>query len=177
MQNKRLIVILGILVLIVGAAAFIGGRFLNHGLGSAGSIAVTIVPAMELPITSPEVTGPFIERRDNAMIVESKSLQAGGGGAPPAPGARREAVPLVEVLVTSQTVIYRETTHLSEPLSEETKTIQQTVVETTLDDLNTESMIMVWGRRSGDRIIAEVLMYSQTVIIKRAIFEDCETCP
>lgn len=177
MQNKRLIVVLGILVLLVGAAAFIGGRFLNQGLGSAGSITVTIVPAMELPTTSPEVTGPFIERQDNAVIVESKSLQAGGGGALPAPGARREAGPLVEVLVTSQTVIYRETTHLSEPLSEETQTIQQTVEETTLDDLNSESMVMVWGRRSGDRIVAEVLMYSQIAMIKSNIFEDCESCP
>jgi hypothetical protein len=40
-----------------------------------------------------------------------------------------------------------------------------------------QAMIMVWRRKSGDRIIAEVLMYSDLVAVKSAIFEDCEICP
>jgi hypothetical protein len=74
-------------------------------------------------------------------------------------------------------MIYRETTQRSEPLLGGNQTLQQTVEQATLDDLETNSMVMVWGRRSGDRIIAEVLMFSDTVAIKSAIFEDCEVCP
>jgi hypothetical protein len=49
----------------------------------------------------------------------------------------------------------------------ETQTVQQTVEESTLDHLNSQSMVTVWGRKSGDRIIADVLFYSNPVIFKR----------
>jgi hypothetical protein len=83
----------------------------------------------------------------------------------------------VEVVVSGETMIYRETTNPSEPLSAENQTIRQTVESATLDDLDARSMVMVWGRKSGDRVIAEVLMYSDLVAVKSAIFEDCEICP
>lgn len=36
-----------------------------------------------------------------------------------------------------------------------------------LDDLNTETFVSVWGRRSGDRIIADVLFYSNPRSLKK----------
>ena len=36
MQNKKLMIIMGFLVLVVGAAAFIGGRMLNGGVNPLG---------------------------------------------------------------------------------------------------------------------------------------------
>ena len=83
----------------------------------------------------------------------------------------------MEVVITNETSIYRETTQLSEPLSSGQQNIQQTVEEATLDGLDSQSVVQVWGRRSGDRIIAEVMMYSNTAMIKRGLFEDCEECP
>ena len=74
-------------------------------------------------------------------------------------------------------MIYRETTDPSEPRSAKNQTIHQTVETATLDDLDSHSMIMVWGRKSGDRVMAEVLVYSDLVAVKSAIFEDCEICP
>lgn len=176
MQNKRLILVMGILIPVVGAAAFIGGRFLTQRVGLAGSVSVNIIPAVELPTTLPEVTGPFVGRRDNTIIVETKSLDAGGVVLSPG-GTGRESGPEVEIVITSETIIYRETTRLRKPLSGGNQTIQQTVEESTLDDLNSQCMVMVWGRKSGDRIVAEMLMYSHTPMIKRALFEGCETCP
>ncbi|MCI0550433.1 MAG: hypothetical protein L0287_05725 [Anaerolineae bacterium] len=170
MQNKKLILVLVFIVLVVGAAAFIGGRFLNQNFSSTGSVSVTLIPAIELPITLPDVTGAFIERRDNIIIVETKSLGASAG-------TRSEGGPQIEVIITSETIIYRETTQLGEPLSGGNQTIQQTVEEAALDGINPQSMVMVWGRKSGDRIITVVLMYSDTVMIKRELFEDCEACP
>lgn len=81
MQCKNLIFVLGILL--VGAAAFIGGSLLTQGvdpfvLGAPfqGDFRSLIVPAPELPSTPPEVTGPFIALQDNSVIVEMKSLEA-----------------------------------------------------------------------------------------------------
>jgi hypothetical protein len=190
MQNKKLIFIMGVLVLVVGAAAFLGGRMLNSnvsplgffGLGGKGdvmSFAINVVPAEELPKTPPEVMGLFVERKDKTLVIQSLSLKGGGGGVvvekskgEAVAGTRLDAEsgPQVEVVVTNETIIYRETTHLDGPpsvKSGETQTIQQTVEESTLDELTSESMVTVWGRKSGDRVIADVLFYSNPVMFKR----------
>ena len=184
MQNKKMILVMGVLILFVGAAAFVAGKLFSQGMDSVapgapfgGDFRSMIVPAPELPIILPEVTGPFVERQDNTIIVETKSLETGGIGAASSENAKSQRGPLVEVFVTGETLIYRETTQPSEPLSAENQTIQQTVEQDTLDNLDAQSMLMVWGRRSGDRIIAEVLMYSDLVAVKSAIFKDCEICP
>jgi hypothetical protein len=190
MQNKRTILIMGILVVVVGAAAFIGGRMLNgkvgplglFGLGGKGdvmSFAINMIPAEELPKTPPEAMGLFVERKDKTLVIQTVSLDAGGKGVVVAKGGG-EAVagspvdtdsgPKVEIVISNETIIYRETTTIGEPSSMEpgeTKTIQQTVEESTLDHLNSQSMVTVWGRKSGDRIIADILFYSNPVLFKR----------
>jgi hypothetical protein len=182
MQNKKLIFILGGLVLVVGAAAFVAGRMLNgqvnplrfFGLGGKGdvmTVSIQMIPAEELPKTQPEVTGPFVERKDNTIVVASIPMKSGGGGGGmvAGPGTRVDvdSGPKVEVVITNETTVYRETTEFKEPSSSETQTIQQTVEESTLDELTSQSIVMVWGRKSGDRIIAEVLFYSNPIMFKR----------
>lgn len=184
MQNKKMILVMGVLVLVVGAAAFVGGRMLNSNVGPLGlfglggkgdimSISIHVIPAEELPKTPPAVTGQFVERKDNTVVVSSVSMKAGGAGrvvVGPGSNADLGNGPKVEVVVTNETTIYRETTDLGGPpdmKSGETQTVQQTVEESTLDDLNSQSMVTVWGRKSGDRIIAEVLFYSNPVMFKR----------
>ena len=187
MKTKNLYIIFGVVILLVGAAAFIGGRMLNQkanplGLGAPlggdqFALSVKIIPAEELPKTAPEVTGPFVERKDNTIIVSSIPLDTGQGGVviesnaggeetdgPSTSSNKMPNGPKVEVVVTSETTIYRETT---EPPAGQNETIQQTVAEGTLDDLNSDSMIRVWGRKSGDRIIADVLLYSRPMVFKR----------
>ena len=132
-----------------------------------------ILPAAELPTTPPEVTGAFVQRQDNTITVETKSLEARGLVST----SKGQSGPQVEVVVTGETVIYQETTHPSKPFSAENQTVQQTVEEATFDDLDSQSMITVWGRKSGDRVVADVLMVSNMAEIKRAIFEGCEICP
>lgn len=74
----------------------------------------------------------------------------------------------MEVVVTSQTIIYRETTQLSGTRSDMEQAIQQTVEEGTLDDFGPNTLLVtVWERKSGDRIIAEVLFYSNDVVIQK----------
>ena len=187
MQNKKTILVMSILVFVVGAAAFVGGRMLNSnvnplglfGLGGQGDVmtfAIQVVPAEELPKTPPEAMGLFVERKDKTLVIQTLSLKGGTGGVvvekskgEAVAGTRldSEGGPQVEVVVTNQTTIYRETTEMGKPTSGETQTVQQTVEEATLDDLTSESMVTVWGRKSGDRIIAEVLFYSNPVMFKR----------
>ena len=192
MQNKKLIITLAILVIVVGAAAFIGGRMLNQtagplgfggllsGKGGAVSISVEITPAAELPKTKPDVTGLFVERQDNSIVVSSVSMKGGGGGGvvvqagggdsgPSTSGGPSSDGPKVEVVVTNETTIYLETTQppSAPPSSGETQVLQQTVAEGSLDDLTSQSFVTVWGRKSGDRIIAEVLFISNPVMFKR----------
>ena len=50
----------------------------------------------------------------------------------------------VEVVVTNEITIYRGTTQPSSVLNE---TIQQTVAEGNVDDLNSDSMIRAWFRK------------------------------
>jgi hypothetical protein len=78
--------------------------------------------------------------------------------------------PRLEVVVTAETLVYHDTTHppARRPSGNDPREIQQTVEEGTLDDLVTsQSLIMAWGRKSGDRIIAEVLVYIDLVVIKK----------
>jgi hypothetical protein len=184
MQNKKLALLVGGLVLFISAAAFIGGKLLNQRMDPVapdapfrGDFRSMILPAPELPATLPDVTGSFVERQDNMIVIETKSLETSSVVSVSPANTRRQSGPRVEVVITGKTLTFRETTHPSEPLSAENQTIQQTVEQATLEDLDSQSMLMVWGRKNGDRIIAEVLMYSDLVNIKSAIFEDCEICP
>jgi hypothetical protein len=187
MQNKRTMIVMSILVLVVGAAAFMGGRMLNNqvnplglfGLGGKGgmvSIRINVTPAPELPTTMPAATGQFVERKDNTLVIQSISLKAGGKGVAVAGGSGQivngaspdESGPKIEVVITNETKIYRDTTQpKGPPSSNEAQTLQQTVEESNLDKLNSQSMVTVWGRKSGDRIIAEVLLYSNPIMFKR----------
>ncbi len=183
MQNKKLFIILSLLVVLVGGAAFIAGRLLNQKAGGTGGplggdghmgFSMQMIPAKELPKTPPEVTGQFVERKDNTIVVSSIPLEtgkggvvlnsSGGGDKSGGPSTSSDTMPRgpnVEVVVTSETVIYRETT--KPPSGKNNETIQQTVGEGTLDDLNSDSMVRVWGRKNGDRVIAEVLLYSSPI--------------
>ncbi|HEY7533907.1 MAG TPA: hypothetical protein VH681_14130 [Nitrospiraceae bacterium] len=178
MQNKRLYVILGLTVLLVGAAAFLAGRMFSTGLGprsesgalGSGQVFVSlndITPAPELPTTPPEMTGLFVERKDNTVIVRVVSFDAGLGGIAGNAPEEGQSEPEVEVIVTGETTVYRETTEFRNPVAGQEFSIQQTVEEATLDDLNTQTMITVWGRKNGDRVIAEVFLYMNPLMIKK----------
>ena len=173
MQNKKLV--LGILVLlIVAAAAFVAGRLFSRGVGPLGLFGlagegdgISILPAEELPITPPEVEGLFVERQDNIIFVETNP--PGGDGVSGSPVGMGGG-PKFEVVVTTETILYHDITEppARRPSGDDPRELQQIVEEGTLEDLNdSQSLVMVWGRKSGERIIAEVLVYSNPAYLQK----------
>ena len=148
MQNKKLILIMGLLVLLVGAAAFVGGGMLNNKASPLGffgfggrdgvmEVSIDLIPAKELPGTEPVIMGLFAERKDKTILVQTTSLKTGGKGivvhkgedGSVSPSSNMNYGPKIEVLITNDTTIYRDTTQPGEPSTNETQTVQQTVEE------------------------------------------------
>jgi len=177
MQNKKGYIFFGIVILLVGAAAFIAGRLLNGGVGNvglggpnAGQVSISIdeiTPAPELPITKADVTGLFMERKDNTIIVQANYFGPGVGGVSGDSPMDENSGVRVEVIVTAATKIYRDVTQFPAPVNGEIHNVQQAAEEGTLEDLNEQTFLNIWGRRSGDRVIADFLLYSNPQFFKK----------
>ena len=153
MQNKKLYIGLGIAIFLIGSAAFIAGKWINGG-SSREDQASHVTPAPEIPTTIPELSGLLVERKDNTVILQTVSFDPGSGwrlGESNAP-MDSSSGPRVEVIVTGETIIYRDNFEFGQ------YSIQQTVEETTLDSLDSQMLITVWGRKNGERVIAELLL-------------------
>lgn len=177
MQNKKLYISFGLAILLIGVAAFIAGRMINSNVGTVGlggpnggrvSISLNeITPAPELPATRADVTGSFVERKDNTIVVQAVSFTAGVGGVSGEMPMDENSGIRLEIVVTSATRIYKDVTEFPAPVNGEVHNVQQAAEEGTLDDLNTQCFITVWGRRSGERVIADVLFYMNPQSIKK----------
>lgn len=178
MQNKKLLIVMGIFILLGGAAAFAAGKMINRGLNPLAllglttngiSIVTEILPAKELPKIPPEVEGLFVEREDNLLFVQGSRLNQGSEGVEVGSPEDIRGGPKTEVVVTSETIIYRDTTELpsERPSEDNNPAIQQTVMEGSLDDLiDSQTYLMVWGHKSGDRVVADVLVYSYLTTVQ-----------
>jgi len=176
-MKKRILILGGIVVstLLLVSAAYVGGRLLNgQGLLEGGPNIFRrdggrqqrmnvddIKRAKELPQTPANARGLFDHRQDNSIFVGTGNVSVGVTTDEHGNVVKTEAEhtgPVVEVVVTSQTVIYENVTPEGQ--------IQQVVEPGSLDGLGEASTIMVWGRETGDRIIADVLVYTPPAFIK-----------
>jgi len=189
-RKPRLAYIIGgiIIVLLLAGAAFVGARLLNgqglpfvsNGGGSGPSLSLggpggktvklDIEPSKELPQTSADVTGLFDHRQDNSIFVGTGKVTMAFKKDPSGKvkTSSNHDGPTVEIVVTSQTKIYKDVTmrQFDGPPPEGQK-IQQTLESGSLDDVGQSSMLTVWGKKTGDRFIAEVLVYSPPAFIKK----------
>jgi hypothetical protein len=177
-----------IVILLLAGAAFVGARLLNGqglpfmstGGGSGPSLSLggpggkmvklDIEPSKELPQTSADVTGLFDHRQDNSIFVGTGKVTMAFKKDPSGKveTSSNHDGPTVEIVVTSQTKIYKDVTmrQFDGPPPEGQK-IQQTLESGSLDDVGQSSMLTVWGKKTGDRFIAEVLVYSPPAFIKK----------
>jgi hypothetical protein len=172
-------VILGMaLVLVLGAAAFVGGRLLNGegipGL-SAGRVQSpdnNVQLAKELPQTPPDLGKEiFDHRQDNSIFVGTGQIQMSAKMDPQSGQVQTfssHSGPVVEVVVTAQTKIYKDTTMQQfNGQSPQGQTIQQVVEPGSLDEIGQSSSITVWGRKTGDRYIADILVYMNHTFVSK----------
>ena len=168
---------MGASIIVIGVAAFVAGRMINSNVGivglggpNSGQVSISIndiTPAPELPTTKADATGMFVERKDNTIVLQAVSFDMGVGGiSGEAPMDENSGIQ-IEIVVTGETEIYKDVTQIPAPVNGEIHNVQQAAEEGTLDDLDTQCFITVWGRRSGDRIIADVLFYMDPQSIKK----------
>lgn len=187
--RRKVWIVAGVaLVVMLGAAAFLAGKLMagpegaRQGFGSGkgpilsmrgpgGAEKVTqlnLEPATELPQTQPEVHGVLKERKDNSLFIGtgnvSVQVSAKPGGSPSSKVSNDG--PTVEVVITQDTKIYQDVTHIEPDQAE--GVIQQKVELASLEAVGSQSVLAVWGRKVGDRVIADVIMFSQPYMIKAA---------
>ena len=189
-RKPRVASIIGVIIVILlfAGAAFVGARLLNGqglpfvstGGGSGPSLSLggpggkmvklDIEPSKELPQTSADVTGLFDHRQDNSIFVGTGKVTMAFKKDPSGKveTSSNHDGPTVEIVVTSQTKIYKDVTmrQFDGPPPDGQK-IQQTLESGSLDDVGQSSMLTVWGKKTGDRFIAEVLVYSPPAFIKK----------
>jgi hypothetical protein len=166
-MKRRILIIGGIVVLVflLAGAAFVGARLLT-GQGSpeqASSGGGSNIPAKELPQTPADVSGVFDHRKDNSIFVGTG--QVGKVVTTDQSGqvhfSLSHAGPTIEVVVSPQTKIYRDVTsqHYSDQQLRNER-VQQVVEPGSLDEVGQPSIVTAWGKKTGDRIIADVLVYT-----------------
>ncbi len=177
--------VIGLLLIVaLGAAAFIGVRYFtqpkNARLGGPNQnvisvqgpggesqmFALDVKPAEELPATQPDEMGMFVERQDNSIFIGTGEVtviaEAKPGEAPQMDSSF--SGPKVEVVISADTIIYKDTTQL-DPENPGAQ-VQQTVELSTIDEITEQSSITVWGRKAGDRVIADVIVFSTPFMIR-----------
>jgi hypothetical protein len=188
-MKRTMLIITGIIVLValLAGAAFVGGQLLNgQGLpvqASSGGLKITtgqggkpgqtfqldIQPAKELPQTPADAKGLFDHRKDNSIFVGTGQVRM-TAQKDPSGNVTTSAThdgPTVEVVVTSQTVVYRDVTLKQFNGQPPSGKIQQVVEPGSLDEIGQDSTITVWGKKTSDRFIADVLVYSPPAILRK----------
>jgi hypothetical protein len=118
--------------------------------------------AEEMPDYPADVVGLFARREDNRVFVQSGDVTM---------NIRRDEQgnvelgthakgPTVEVIVTHDTLIYRDDTFTQHREEARSETVRQVLAAGTLDEVGEHSSVRVWGEKRGDRIVAAVLVYA-----------------
>ena len=157
------------MVVFLAGAAFAAARWMSPAPTAPGSTQiigqngwkVEINPGMiqrstEVPRREPDELGQFAERQDSSLFLKKASG---------IPGEDLSSAPTIEVLVTHDTLIYRDITlekYSSPPKAGEK--IPQVLEMATLDEIDMHNLVSVWGEKRGERWIAAVIVFSAPII-------------
>ena len=150
-----------------------GGRVMqsvsSFNGGPPVAVQTTILPALELPDEPSAAFGVLVSREDNTLLVGTGNIDLevdvevdGDTGQETTTLIPRTDGPQLEVIITPDTIIYRDVTDLTIPPDQESgerEIVQQVRQVESSDDVNGNLELEVWGERRGDRIVATVLVY------------------
>lgn len=160
--------ILGLVSALIIVAAFTAGRLLGEDpqVGEpqesefvvskdgdqAVGMGVMLEPDARLPDGEPAASGQFHHRQDNTLFISQFPMTSGVVYLDTV-----EEWPVVEVLVTKDTLVFKDVTDFSS--STGGGPVQQEVAPGLIDEIREGSTVMVWGEMRGERLIAEVVQY------------------
>lgn len=176
-MKKTFLIAGGITVLIVvlAGAAYVGGRLLitpvrsnkasTMTMGNDGQTKYQIVDvdterAEELPDRPPDVTGLMIKAENKSIYIGTDprrdfGFSVTGSGDYDADNFDT----IVEVIVTRNTEMHKDVTGVqARGPGQGLETVQQKVAPLKLHELSGQGLILAWGERRGDRLIADVLL-------------------
>ncbi len=152
------------LILLLALVTFVAVRYMNGGIGSftgGEEDRGNLIQSEELPETEPQTMGVFVERNDNIIIVapaDSIRIMVPDPNQAGEPKMEADYVgDKVEVVISKDTTIYRDVTPMGAENAE--REIQQVLELSTIDTISPQSVITVWGRKAGDRILADVVLF------------------
>ena len=125
----------------------------------------------ELPDEAPDVVGRVSRLDGNSLFISTESTTGAIHG-----GQTASEGPTVEVVITRDTILYADVTaedfDFSSPggqgshgeggmsgMSDEMFTADKVIEPGVLEDIETNTNIVVWGERTGDRITATTVLY------------------
>jgi hypothetical protein len=164
-SRRRVVAIVAALLVILIGAAFVGGQLLGRkdpgGTLPGGPQFIGRTRAPELPATPADAVGIFSERIDTRVLVTThitKYERKRECDTCPVQHNIAADGPVVEVVITHDTQLYRNTTDFnSAPVNGK---IQETVAPGVIDEIDENALIEAWGTREGDRLVALTLLYS-----------------
>ena len=186
-QEKRKIAkkwkIIGIvaLVLVLALAAFVGGMWLvgratgMNAMMDPAAFEATLIGLEQTPDEPPEMAGGVRRVEDNSIFVSTMNST---GAFVHGPGASLSEGPTVEVVVERDTVILADVTAMDfdfgdfrmggrdgmaipqgEGMEAFDESTRRVIEEGVLEDIEPNTMIWIWGERTGDRIVATAVLY------------------
>lgn len=165
-------IFLGVLVVaLLAAAAFVGGNLLQKQQVASENNDLIIVSAEGLPDTPFELVGGIIFQEGNSLFVQARQMNEAldlvGGRGVDKKGGSTDSGPPTEVVITHETEFYRDATWDAYRTGEKDRSalrgageVQQEIVPGSADELGPGSGVTVWGKRNGDRVVAEFILYS-----------------
>jgi len=187
MKNPTLMIGWLILILLLSAAAFVGARLLNgrglsimssggpiidlgKGQGGRQGVKFDLERSQELPQQDPNVEGVLDHHQDNSIFVGTGQVQlrAHKDQSGTVSTSSSHDGPTVEVVVTAQTTVYCDVTmkQFNGQRLPNGK-IPQALGDGSVDDIGPDSLIVAWGRKTGDRLIADVLVYTPAAFMMK----------
>lgn len=153
--------IVGGVAALVAAIVFVGGVFATNRLSTPSREEefgrfgqrpqFQMVPAKELPTTAPSLQGVVARRNHDTLSVSQRnSFDQGGNG----------NTATLDVVVSSDTTLYHDTTQRNFDGPPPNGPIQQTVESGSVDGIATNSRVTVWGDQNGKQLAAKVLVYA-----------------
>lgn len=145
------------------AGAMVFEDVFDDGSGNPVTVKTIVDPAAELPQRPAEAGGIFLRAEDNSYFVGTGSISL---NVTVINGERSVAAehsgPEIEVVVGHDTIFYKDVTELEFESSEskEQRVQQEVKMVDQPGEMPETANIQAWGERRGDRVIAEVIVFS-----------------